>query len=207
MSELAEVVASSPDLEMKATQRAATSQDTSTSSPTTPYSATVEVVSYTVTGADQLPQGPLKLLLSFGEHAREFISSETGLHLLRLLADPAVLEAQASRQFSASELLEIQRLLRCCVQFQVRVALKRCFRVCYILPCGTLTASGCMWPGGLVHLKVLPRGFVRFSADYVRVYADLADSKPRRPRAGRAAGANVRAQERQWRRPQPQLGR
>jgi len=58
----------------------------------------------------------------FGEHARELISSEVGLRLLRALADDSALQAllRASGYWSTGQVAALASLLRCCVTFKAR---------------------------------------------------------------------------------------
>jgi hypothetical protein len=85
------------------------------------YSAVIEVVEYQ-------PAHPnpdlekLRLLISFGEHAREFISSETGLHVLRLLAESRQLAWQLQNSFPLDHAQQILDLLDCCVHVMVRTS-------------------------------------------------------------------------------------
>ena len=92
---------------------ATTGQNTSDAS----YTASVEVVSYTAPAP--APNHTIKLLIDFGEHAREFVSSEVGLRLLQLLADESKLDAQLQRSFSAAEASRVKQLLSCCVDMRV----------------------------------------------------------------------------------------
>jgi hypothetical protein len=90
------------------------------------YTANVPVVTINPPHPDEKPVGSdnLRVMLNFGEHAREFISSETGLHFLRMLSfwhqnTPRIKNVDAGTL----------RLIRCCVTFKV---------LCYACPrlCG-----------------------------------------------------------------------
>ena len=118
MSNVSAVVAASPSLSMATVQRTGTAQPARPDSAA--YSAAAEVVTYTAPASAQAAAQPaLKLFISFGEHAREMISSEVGLRFLQLLSDPHLLAAQASAHLSAAELAHLQLLLSCCVALQV----------------------------------------------------------------------------------------
>lgn len=87
------------------------------------YSAEVPIV--TVHPMRRPPTEVLRVLLDFGEHAREFISAEVGLHLLKLLANRDKLADQFEKRGwltghdnSTEELLD---MLHCCVEFKVQI--------------------------------------------------------------------------------------
>lgn len=84
------------------------------------YSAEMDLVTVAPTSGGGDRAAHLRLLLDFGQHAREFISSEVGLRLLELLADEEKLIFQLSASFSPTVAREITRLLRCCVTIQAR---------------------------------------------------------------------------------------
>jgi hypothetical protein len=82
------------------------------------YSAQMEVISCQPAHPDPDLE-KLRVLISFGEHAREFISSETGLHVLQVLAEPSQLARQLQGNFTRKEVQQIQHLLDCCVHVMV----------------------------------------------------------------------------------------
>lgn len=121
LANVSAAVAASPRLSietMQHTSDAATDQTQEASA----YTASMEIVSYTAasTNTQNAPHEPLKLLISFGEHAREFISSEVGLRFLKLLSSPQLLAQQAVGHLSAAELSHLQLLLGCCIAMRVR---------------------------------------------------------------------------------------
>jgi Zinc carboxypeptidase len=116
LDEVRETVRSSPALSILTAHEEARAAHTRLST-SQPYSADVEVVSYAPSSAGG--RAPLKLLISFGEHAREYISAEVGVRLLRLLADERALAAQAWQDFSSDDMRLLQALLRCCVEMKV----------------------------------------------------------------------------------------
>lgn len=57
-------------------------------------------------------EGKVRLLLDFGQHARELVSGEVGLRLIRALGDVAEMERAAG---SAERAARVRRLLEACV--------------------------------------------------------------------------------------------
>lgn len=54
------------------------------------YKATIDVVTVDFHAATKSTEPPLRVFLNFGEHGRELITTDVGLHVLRLLAKCAV---------------------------------------------------------------------------------------------------------------------
>lgn len=109
------IVQQSERLSSEAVTRSATTDKNTTDYS---YTASVDVITYTAPEATH--DKALKLLIDFGEHAREFISAETGLKFLELLADEQQLAAQLQRSFDPDDASRVQQLLRCCVDMRVR---------------------------------------------------------------------------------------
>lgn len=86
------------------------------------YTAEVPIV--TVTPAHLVEGEVLRVLVDFGEHAREFISADTGLQFLKLLAQKELLTSQfdafRSKAGDASDTAELLAFLDCCVELKVR---------------------------------------------------------------------------------------
>jgi hypothetical protein len=72
----------------------------------------------------------LRVLVDFGEHAREFISADTGLHFLSLLAQKEMLAKQfdafRSQAGTRSDTSSLLALLDCCVVLKVRSGYGAC---------------------------------------------------------------------------------
>lgn len=85
------------------------------------YTAEVPIV--TISPAHPVEGEVLRVLVNFGEHAREFISAETGLHFLKLLAQKELLTAQfdafSSKAGNVSDTATLLALLDCCVVLKV----------------------------------------------------------------------------------------
>lgn len=93
-------------------------------SHTTTDNYTAELPVVTVSPVAQCEHERLRVLLVFGEHAREFISSELGLYFTALLGnlEQAVLHF-AGRNWGtgdASEAQELLTMLQSCVSLKVR---------------------------------------------------------------------------------------
>lgn len=79
----------------------------------------LQVVSIDLSRQADAGQEKLRLLLDFGEHAREFISAEVGLHFLQTMADASGLHAFLANHLSQDKADHLLALLECCVQFKV----------------------------------------------------------------------------------------
>ena len=130
MADVHALVAGCPALSMDSASRTATRVATGAAADES-YSATIERVTYAGKASLSDTRERLRLLISFGEHAREFISAETGLRLLQFLADPTAMEAAVAQEFDEAEAAMLLQLLQCCVQLQV------CYLAC---ACGRLWA-------------------------------------------------------------------
>jgi hypothetical protein len=87
------------------------------------YTVSMEVVTvdWSLAQSDSASVERLRLLIDFGEHARELISAEVGLRLLELLADKEKLVFQLTHEFSADVAHQVTELLQCCVTVKVRL--------------------------------------------------------------------------------------
>ena len=136
MDEVATTVDSSPALSMTTLQRSAPSTKGLSN-----YTTSLNIVTFQPQARDVAPDKLLKVLLGFGEHARELISSEVALHVLALLADREARDRQLAAAFDADEVARLQHLLECCVQMQVR-ALELCTRIFRLVHPRTEPACG-----------------------------------------------------------------
>jgi hypothetical protein len=85
------------------------------------YTVTMEVVTvdWSHQHSDRSSRERLRVLIDFGEHARELISAEVGLRLLELLASEQQLITQLTSDFSADGAHQVMALLNCCLTLQV----------------------------------------------------------------------------------------
>jgi hypothetical protein len=87
------------------------------------YSAELPVV--TVHPVLRTPAEILRVVLDFGEHAREFITSEVALHLLKLLVNRHDLVEQFEMKGwgsgAGNDSEALIQLLECCVELKVRL--------------------------------------------------------------------------------------
>ena len=87
-------------------------------------SYTAEVPIVTISPPHQVEGEVLRVLVDFGEHAREFISADTGLQLLKLLVEQELLTLQfdafRSKAGVASDTSALLAFLDCCVVLKVR---------------------------------------------------------------------------------------
>ena len=85
------------------------------------YTAEVPIV--TISPPHDVEDEVLRVLVDFGEHAREFISADTGLHFLKLLAEQELLTLQfdafRSEAGVASDTAALLAFLDCCVVLKV----------------------------------------------------------------------------------------
>ena len=112
MDSVRNIVDSAANMEIKLISHTHTEQN---------YTAEVPIV--TISPPHQVEDEVLRILVDFGEHAREFISADTGLQFLKLLAEQELLTLQfdafRSKAGVTSDTAALLAFLDCCVVLKV----------------------------------------------------------------------------------------